>query len=148
RPYLEIPNLPAFNNRGDAIRLLTAEGVMADSLTYQPGWGGQEIALERRSGSVSVTYPENWGHSPHPDGGTPGRPNQVAADDQPPEISGLTITDAQTVRISFTERVNSSSAGDSDNYMLTDATISSAAAIAPDSVSLSLASPLENAQTY
>src|SRR5699024_7499030 len=77
-----------------------------------------------------------------------GRPNHVASDDQPPKISGLTISDAQTVRISFTERVNSSSAGDSDNYMLTDATISSAAVIAPDSVSLSLANPLQNAHAY
>src|SRR5699024_5157523 len=148
RAYVEIDGLPGLNNSGDAIRLLTAKGVRADSFTYQSGWGGQEIALERRSGSVSGTYPENWGNSPHPDGGTPGRPNQVASDDQPPKISGLTISDSQTVRISFTERVNSSSAGDSDNYMLTDATISSAAAIAPDSVSLSLANPLQNAHAY
>src|SRR5699024_2103804 len=80
RAYVEIDGLPGLNNSGDAIRLLTAEGVMADSLTYRSGWGGDEVALERRSEDVPGTYRENWGHSPHPDGGTPGRPNQVATD--------------------------------------------------------------------
>src|SRR5699024_242048 len=47
-----------------------------------------------------------------------------------------------------TERVDSAVAGDSGNYTLTDATISSAAVTSPDSVSLSLANPLQNAHAY
>lgn len=72
--YIQVWSLPALNNTGDAIKLLTAEGEVVDSLYYTSIWGGKDIALERRSDPTPAIYKENWGNSPASLGGTPGHP--------------------------------------------------------------------------
>lgn len=72
--------LPTLKNSGDNIVLANAEGIIIDSLRYNPEWGGDGVALERRRPDRSSPYRENWSDSPSELFGTPGMPNQVDRD--------------------------------------------------------------------
>ncbi len=148
RAYHEA-GFPALNNSTpDAVQLITDDGTIADSLTYNSSWGGTDVALERRSASTPSIYQENWGNSPNANGGTPGLPNEIAQDNTPPQLSGLRIASGQTVKLGFDERLESSTANDETNYSVSSISISSAAQTEADSVELSLGSNLQNAQEY
>lgn len=69
--------LSALKAGGDAIVIANAEGVVIDSLSYRPSWGGNGRALERRRADLSSEHAENWGESPADVLGTPGRVNEI-----------------------------------------------------------------------
>ncbi|MDZ7690552.1 MAG: lamin tail domain-containing protein [Balneolaceae bacterium] len=70
RNYWEIKNFPTLNNSsGDQIRIHTGAGIVVDSLFYDPSWGGEDRALERRLATAPSVYRENWGNSPNKSGG-------------------------------------------------------------------------------
>ncbi|WP_441000323.1 lamin tail domain-containing protein [Fodinibius sp. SL11] len=135
---------PALNNTTpDAVQLITNAGAKVDSLTYNSNWGGTDVALERRSSSTSSIYQENWGDSPHPDGGTPGTANEIAPDNSPPKLTGLYILSAQNLQLVFGERLDQTG-----SYSITNNSISSVNQTAADTVELLLGSTLQDAQTY
>lgn len=147
-------SLPALNNGGDQIRLLTDSGTLADSLNYTSDWGGVDVAIERRDASVSSTFRENWGDSPAANFGTPGITNLVAEDVTAPEISELLIRNSQTILVVASERLENTSAETEGNYSLSQnpnqgstppaiPSILSATQISADTVELSLGSSLE-----
>ncbi|SMO92938.1 lamin tail domain-containing protein [Gracilimonas mengyeensis] len=151
--YIDL-SLPALNNTSDQIRLYDSEGVIADSLAYTPDWGGSNVALERRSASVSATFKENWGESPAVNFGTPGFENQVFPDETPPEIIELLIPDNQRLLLKLSERVDVMSAKNEDNYQLSQQpepgvnppplpSISSVQFLSPDTLQISLSQPLQ-----
>lgn len=148
RNYRQADRLPSLNNSGDAIRILTDTGTLVDSLSYKPDWGGQNVALERRSISAPTIYPENWGNAPNSDGGTPGLPNEVAADTRPPRLTSFNIISDKLIALGFDERLDTGSASDIPHYRITNSNIISAQVTAPDTVQLSLGSNLKNAQSY
>lgn len=141
-------NMPVLNNTGDAIKLTTNEGMMADSLSYTSSWGGNGVALERRSASTPGMYPENWGNSPDNLRGTPGEPNKVPADETAPVLTELTILSNNILNLGFDERLEPATASAAANYSLSDRNLSSVTVTDPDSVELVLANPLQNAQSY
>ncbi|MCW9706026.1 lamin tail domain-containing protein [Fodinibius salsisoli] len=144
--YLQA-NLPSLNNIGDALKLLTNSGIPADSLYYQSSWGGDQVALERRSDSVSAIYQENWANSPSLNNGTPGTENQVASDTQPPDLRSLNILSDSKLQLLFNERLDSSSAAPI-HYTIPGIDINSATLTAPDTIHLALNTALENAREY
>lgn len=148
RSYHQFSRLASLNNGGDAIRLITASGALADSLSYTSSWGGSNVSLERRSVSVPGTYQENWGDSPNPDGGTPGMANEIFQDNSPPELTDLNINSGQTLELFFDERLSSPAAADLSNYNITNTGISSNSQTGANSVELVLSSPLQNARDY
>jgi len=148
RPYWQSYHLPSLNNGGDAVRILTDTGALADSLTYQPDWGGQKMALERRSISTSATYSENWGDSPSNLGGTPGLPNEIAPDTAPPKLTFFDIISDKIISLGFDERLDFAPASDVSNYVISNSSIGSVQVTAPDTVQLSLETNLKNAQDY
>lgn len=149
RPYVHMSSFPALNNSGDAVRIVTPEGETADSLTYTPVWGGNDVAVERRSDSVPALFPENWADSPHPLGGTPGLPNEAEEDRAPPGLTDIHIPDNRRLILAFDERLESSSASDKLHYSVSgDVAITSATVLSADSVQLALSSSLNNAVTY
>src|SRR5690625_8003078 len=79
---------PAFTiTTPDQIRLFTSDGILADSLMYNPSeWGGNGVALERLMTDHPSGLRENWAESPNPLLVTPGRPNEAVPDPAPPEI--------------------------------------------------------------
>ncbi|MEQ8524990.1 lamin tail domain-containing protein [Gracilimonas sp.] len=115
--YLQTP-LPAFNNGEDQIRLFDENGVSIDSLQYDSEWGGEDVALERRNPFVSSFFKENWGNSPNPDFGTPGTSNQIQPDNTPPFILSLEVEDSETLLLIVSERLESGSAQNLSNYVL------------------------------
>lgn len=109
-------SLPAFNNTTDQIRLYDENGTTIDSLEYTPDWGGDNLALERRSPTAPSVFMENWSDSPNANSGTAGMQNEVAQDNTPPDIETLSIINDSTFIITFTERINTDSAENPDNY--------------------------------
>lgn len=109
-------SLPAFNNTTDQIRLYDENGTTIDSLEYSPNWGGDNVALERRSPTAPSVFMENWSDSPNPSSGTAGMQNEVAKDNTPPDIETLSIVNDSTFILTFTERINPDSAENPDNF--------------------------------
>ncbi|WP_421773671.1 lamin tail domain-containing protein [Gracilimonas sp.] len=151
--YLQ-SSIPAFNNSGDQIRLFNQSGSLIDSLQYNADWGGEDVALERRSSTVPSFYQENWGDSPSPDFGTPGFSNQVQPDNTAPSISALEVVDSQTLLLILSERADTSTALDQSNYSISQnpeagatpppiPAISSVQQIAPDSLLILLDNDLQ-----
>lgn len=114
--YATQVSLPAFNNTTDQIRLYDENGATIDSLEYTPDWGGDNVALERRSPTAPSVFTENWGDSPNPNSGTAGMENEVAQDNTSPNLETLSIVNDSTFILTFTERINPDSAGNPDNY--------------------------------
>jgi len=144
-------SLPALNNSGDQIRLVTNNQVLADSLEYSSGWGGEKVALERRSDTAPSAFAENWGNSPDPALGTPGLSNQIPPDTTAPGIDAFSFLDKRTLRLIFTERITQNNAENPVNYILNADTdndfpppqITSALFAEPDSVILTFSSPFK-----
>jgi len=135
----------ALNNGGDQLIIHRADGARMDSLEYDNSWGGEDVALERRSSEFSAVFRANWGNSPAPEGGTPGEANQVEQDNSPPELASLSFPDATTLELTFSESLKLSSATDVNNYGLSGSPeVTSATAIAPDTVQLDLDPPMSN----
>ena len=114
--YATQVSLPAFNNTTDQIRLYDENGATIDSLEYTPDWGGDNVALERRSPTAPSVFTENWGDSPNPNSGTAGVENEVEPDNTPPDLKALSIVNDSTFILTFTERINPDSAANPDNY--------------------------------
>ena len=149
RNYVSMSSFPSLNNGGDQIRLFTNSDVRADSLTYEPGWGGDEVSLERVSADIEATNPANWGESPNALGGTPGQENEVAGDDTPPAVETVSIEGSRELMVKFSEALEQSSAETENNYSLTAGiSISEATAVAGDSVQLNLDSDMQSNTTY
>lgn len=149
RLYVESGSIPSLNNGGDVVKILTDDGTIVDSLQYTPSWGGDDLAVERRSDTAPSIYSENFGDSPNLNGGTPGISNEVSEDTTPPDLENLTITDSQTLDLDFSERLENTSATNAGNYVLNNGiSINNAQQTAADSVQLSLSSPLQNATEY
>lgn len=115
RNYIQLSSMPALNNDGDIIKIVTDNTTTADSLSYTPDWGGEDVALERRSVTAPSTLKENWADSPNPNGGTPGLPNEVETDNTPPFFEDLIAINAATLRLVFSESIT---ATDKYNYQI------------------------------
>ncbi|MDX1636701.1 MAG: lamin tail domain-containing protein [Balneolaceae bacterium] len=147
--FLRMPEFPSLNNSGDQIRLTVADGTLLDSLAYRAGWGGEGVALERRSPEAPAHFRENWGESPDPREGTPGAPNAIPADSTPPEVRSVEIAGDQQVQILFSERVDGKTAETLEHYsLLPEITVSNARLFPPDTLLLQLNDTLRNATTY
>ncbi len=76
-------SLPALNNTGDAIVIKDSLGVIIDSLSFLPSWGGNTggKSLERVSTEASSVDPANWGTSESIFKATPGLINSLTKKD-------------------------------------------------------------------
>ena len=76
-------SLPALNNTGDAVVIKDSLGVLIDSLSYLPSWGGNTggRSLERISVDDSSTEQSNWGTSKNIFKATPGIINSLTKKD-------------------------------------------------------------------
>lgn len=133
--------LPILRNAGDQVIVYDNGGAMVDSLQYDPSWGGTKVALERRSSSVTGTIAANWGDSPSPLKGTPGKANLIEPDTTPPEFKQLIVVDNNEIILAFSEAIKADSAESLSNYTLSlgessQSELVSATLFAPDSVSL------------
>ncbi|WP_138432152.1 lamin tail domain-containing protein [Fodinibius saliphilus] len=140
-------SFPSLNNSGDDIILRDDNGNTLDSLRYTSAWGGDKVALERRTTSVIGIYHENWGDAPTPPG-SPGRTNTIAKDKSAPVLQKLSIEDASTIQLIFSEHLNSSSAATKSNYQISPAKDIQLVATRDDTVTLYLNSKMISGTTY
>lgn len=148
RNYVELGSLfPSLNNGGDAIWIRNTRQKLLDSLFYTSAWGGEEVALERRSPFAPSTAAANWGASPEGTG-TPGAANMIEPDETPPKLLELTVIDASRLELYFSEELDQQSAELAANYALAPARASVQASSAGKLVTLSLQQEMTSGQSY
>ncbi len=118
--FVHMSNFPALKTGGDNLVIRDDEGMLIDSLTYTPAWGGDEVALERRSTDIPAYIQDNWGDSPADALGTPGEPNQVEPLDQAPEVVGVTAVLDDRIRIIFNRTISEETGTELQNFELSD----------------------------
>ncbi len=149
RNYLQMSSgkFPSLNNGGDAILLTNSEGEQLDSLFYTSDWGGEEVALERRSDTAPSFYAANWGDSPQ-GAGTPGMANLVEPDHTPPELLQISVLNSESLHLQFSEAVNKESARDISNFTITPSVDLQQVVIDESSIFLYLTNNLISGQAY
>lgn len=147
RSYIQLSSKNALDNGGDQVKIFSNSGLLIDSLRYSSSWGGDGVALERRSAEAPSEIRENWGDSPNVNGGTPGLENEIAQDVQAPQVSSFELIDAQTLRLVFNERLDQSSTELQANYSVSANSISAVAFLPPDTVIITLQSPLNSGES-
>jgi hypothetical protein len=86
-------NLPSLNNSGDDLVIKDSSGIVTDSLSYIPEWGGSNgRSLERKNYHDPTNNQNNWGSSESIKKGTPGKINSLTPKDYDLRIDYL-ITD-------------------------------------------------------
>ena len=73
--HFEITSFPSLSRFGDSVYLLAENGVVLDSVAYQPSWGGNRdgVSLERADPDGATNDPANW--KEHPESHTAGLRN-------------------------------------------------------------------------
>lgn len=84
-------NLTALNNTGDAVVIKDSLGILSDSLSYLPTWGGSSggRSLERISINEQSDIQSNWGTCVSANKATPGMINSITLKDFDLQISSL-----------------------------------------------------------
>ena len=157
-----LTNFPSLDNAGDQLVLRAADGPTLFEISYSDAWyrdprkrdGG--YSLEMLDVNSYCGGAENWTASPDPSGGTPGRSNAAATsniDRAAPTLLRAVALDARTVRLYFSEKLDSATASKAGLYHLgsTAATAPAVLRAAPvpfdfRAVDLTLAAPLAPSQ--
>ena len=148
-------NFPSLTNAGDQLVLRGRDGRVLFEVNYADTWYGDNQkkdggwTLEMLDPNNFCAGADNWTASRDPNGGTPGRRNSVAAlhpDTQAPTLLHAVALDARTVRLYFSEKLDSATAVNPARYVLAapGPAVASAAPVAPDfrQVDLTLGAPL------
>lgn len=108
----------SLNNGADDIVIRDQYGTLIDSLTYTSDWGGNRVSLERLDPEAPSSFSENWADSPSTNQATPGSPNEVIPDNNPPFITQGFTVGPNILKIRYNERVSSDFATDPSNYSI------------------------------
>ncbi len=116
-------NLPALNNTGDAVVIKDSLGILLDSLSYFPDWGGNSggRSLERISVNDNSNLQSNWGTSVSINKATPGIINSLTPKDFDIKISSFKTENNFGIlgeEIKFTIQVNNPGLNNSNNFLL------------------------------
>ena len=148
-------NFPSLNNSGDQLVLRGRDGRTLFEVNYSDMWYCDPVkkdggwSLEMIDTNSYCGGAENWTASTDPKGGTPGKVNSVRAarpDADAPTLLRAVVLNASTVRVYFSEKLDSAAAATLSRYSLAAPApgIVRAAPVAPDfrQVDLTLASAL------
>jgi len=143
----DFPTLPLTTQ--SEIVLRDQDGITVDSLFYTAsGWGGNGVALERRDPNAPSHFVENWGESPNPLLGTPGEPNEVEPDTEPPLWESLSFLSNTEFLLTFDERLDDEAAASAASYTVSPAIEITEVFHDVNEVRLVLAQELINNQVY
>ncbi|MBD3274401.1 MAG: hypothetical protein GF372_03780, partial [Candidatus Marinimicrobia bacterium] len=107
-PLITIPDLPAFNNGSDSIRIMNFDGTVIDELYYSSEWGGDYgISLERKNIYHLSNIAQNWGTSTAEIGATPGSANSLSENIETRlqvvrSDSNFSAINSETINLNFT----------------------------------------------
>lgn len=138
-----LTNFPALSNGGDQLVLRGPGGRVLFEVTYSDAWY-RDARKQAGGWSLEMIDPnnlcagaDNWTASPDPRGGTPGRANAAQGphpDTAPPALLRAVALDARTVRLFFSEKLDSAAAAQTARYALTAPApaVARAAPVGPD----------------
>lgn len=148
-------SFPSLTNTDGQLLLRGRDGQTLFEVNYSDTWYGDPAkkdggwSLEMRDVNNYCAGADNWHASTDVSGGTPGRANSVATpnpDATAPTLRQAVALDARTVRLYFSEKLDSTSAANPARYVLAapGPAVTSAAPIGPDfrAVDLTLAAAL------
>ncbi len=135
---LALSSIPTLNDDGDSLKLRNENGKLINAVNYSSGWYNDALkdaggwSLERIDPANPCAASTNWKASLNSSGGTPGKINSVHGnnpDTTPPQLLRATIIDNQTIKLFFSESLDSAIASLIGNYSVTPSlgTINSAA---------------------
>ncbi|MGI4871635.1 MAG: lamin tail domain-containing protein [Janthinobacterium lividum] len=139
-------NFPSLTNVGDDLALRGRDGVILHEVAYTDDWYRDQVkknggwTLEMIDPANYCGGAENWRASNDPSGGTPARRNSVAAtnpDQTAPTLLRVVPLTAGTLRLYFSENLDSATAANPALYSLQSSTgtapaVSAALPVAPD----------------
>jgi hypothetical protein len=151
---LGVVNFPSLSNTGEPLVLRSGDGTMIDSVRYAIQWLGEGEkrdggwSLERLLYDHSSNSSMNWRPASDLSGGTPGRPNSILGerlDPILPSIDSVEVLDSTSLRVYFTESMDSVSLGRVEYYVLESSGEHPVDALASDSfATLTFALPFTN----
>ncbi|GDX52799.1 hypothetical protein LBMAG27_18460 [Bacteroidota bacterium] len=125
---LALSSMPTLNDDGDSLKLRNENGKLINAVNYSSSWYNDALkdaggwSLERIDPANPCAGSTNWKASLNLSGGTPGKINSVHAnnpDATPPQLVRATITDNQTIKLFFSESLDSAIASLIGNYSVT-----------------------------
>ena len=139
-------NFPALTNAGDDLVLRGPGGVILHEVAYTDDWYRDQVkknggwTLEMIDPANYCAGADNWRASNDPSGGTPARRNSVAApnpDRTAPTLLRVVPLTAGTLRLYFSEKLDSATAANPALYRLQSSTgtapaVTAALPVAPD----------------
>jgi hypothetical protein len=154
-----VSNFPTLNNSGDQLVLRGRNGHVLFEVHYYDTWYRDAVkknggwTLEMIDAANLCAGADNWTASLDPSGGTPGRANSVQAnnpDQAPPTLLRAELPDPFTLRLTFSEKLDSTAAANPARYALVAPApgIVRVAPVGPDfrQVDLTLDAPLSGSQ--
>lgn len=156
-----ISPFPSLLNDGTTLYLVSKEGVTIHSVSYTSSWYQNPVkaqggwSLEMIDPKNPCNGSNNWKAAEDTSGGTPGRKNSVDAnnpDQIAPTLIRAAVSDSMRLLLTFSESLDSASAGNIANYSISGGgnAIAGATPAAPDftKVIIQLASPLTYSTQY
>lgn len=159
-PTIAVTSFPSLDNGGDLLYLRSPQGRVIHAVAYTDAWYKNDLkkdggwSLEMIDVHNPCSGSANWAASTHARGGTPGKPNAVAAvnpDTDAPQLLRAYATDSLNIILLFNEPLDSLKAATAINYGMSDGiNIQSATCLVPifDKVSLRLGNPLQRNKIY
>ncbi|MEM8887020.1 MAG: lamin tail domain-containing protein, partial [Bacteroidota bacterium] len=148
-------------NSGDNLGLRSADGVLIDTVDYEPAWFRDEFkaaggfSLERiNPDNLVCPSKANWAATVNAQGGTPGAFNSIFnpnPENDPPALASVAVLDPQTLELCFDEPMDAADLNNISLYNLTGiGAPQTAEAQGPDfeCVRLSFATALQLGQIY
>lgn len=158
---LSVTSFPSLLNDGMLIKLIDGEGSLISFASYNKGWYNDEgksnggYSLECIDANNIAEGKNNWHASMDNQGGTPCRVNSVVAinpDITPPKVAYLEVLSEDTIRIAFSEPMDSLTITDSENYSLSSENLGVKKIMLQgnlyDGVKLILSNPMELSRSY
>ncbi|MBL7758908.1 MAG: lamin tail domain-containing protein, partial [Chitinophagaceae bacterium] len=124
-----VSSFPSLDNEGDQLILMSATGQVMHALVYSSSWYQNDVkrdggwSLEMIDINQPCIWAGNWTASIHAEGGSPGRPNTIAAqleDIHAPQAIHAYMPDSLSVVIEFSAPVDSLAATITSHFSLTD----------------------------
>ncbi len=154
---LAISNFPSLNNTADKITLKDNKGKTVHEISYDFSWYND---MDKDDGgyTIELQFPKQicrqkqaYGASVNNAGGTPGTINSAwnnQPDNVSPAINTVDIIDANSLRIVFNERMNTATLSNAIVTLQPAIPVSSTTVLSPDTLMVTLQSPLTNRTVY
>lgn len=144
---ISMADFPALNNGGDQIIIRGPNATLLDSLEYTSDWGGEKVALERKTQEITANYSENWTDAPD-NYGSPGSSNKATPDQNPPSFDTIRAMNENTLELIFSKPLDPQTATQVDNYEVHPEQNIHLISANSDTVSLYLEEHLTSGETY